>query len=66
MNATQVLNQVGGPTEAQVLAARQSPPAMQPTDDRVLKTNSTYKVKWDNNGVPATILPHPPQDYVWR
>ena len=66
MNATQVLNQVGGPTDAQVVTARQSPPAIQPTDDRLLKFDATYKVKWDNNGIPATILPHPPQEYVWH
>ena len=66
MNATQILNQVGGPTEAQVLEARQSPPAIQPTDDRVLETDASYKVKWEEKGRPQTILPHPPQEYVWH
>ena len=58
MNATQALNQVGGPTEAQQLAARQSPPAIQPTKDDL--------GKYDVNGVPQTVLPHPPQEYVWK
>ena len=51
MNATQALNQIGGPTEAQQLAARKSPPAIPPPEV---------------NGVPQTDLPHPPADYVWH
>ena len=66
MNATQALNQVGGPTEAQVLAARQPPVAQLPTNDSVLKTDASFRVKWDANGIPQTILPHMPQDYVWH
>ena len=66
MNNTQILNQVGGPTEAQVLAARLSPPAIQPTDDRVLETDHSYKVKWEENGRPQTILPHMPQEFVYH
>ena len=68
MNATQIyMTNLGyGPTEAQVLAARQSPPAIQPTDDRVLETSPQYKVRWESNGRPATILPHMPQEYVYH
>jgi len=66
MNATQALNQVGGPTEAQVLEARKSPPAVLPTNDSVLKTDASYRVKCDANGIPQTILPHMPQEYVWH
>jgi hypothetical protein len=68
MNATQTyMTNLGyGPTDAQVLAARQSPPAIQPTDDRVLETDASFKVKWEENGRPQTILPHPPQEYVWH
>ena len=42
MNATQQLNQVQGPTEAEVLASRKSPPAIPPQEV---------------NGVPQTDLP---------
>jgi len=66
MNATQALNQVGGPTEAQVLAARKSPQAILPTNDSLLEVSASYGVKWEVNGVPQTILPHMPQDYVWH
>lgn len=69
MNSTQnyMTNVVGaGPTDATILAARKSPPAIQPTDDRVLETDPTYGVKWEEKGRPQTILPHPPQEYVWR
>ena len=66
MNATQILNQVDGPTEAEVLEARKSPPAVLPTDDRVFKTDASYRVKWDNNGIPQTILQHMPQEYVYH
>lgn len=51
MNATQELNNVGGPTEAEQLAARKSPPAIPPQPV---------------NGVPQTDLPEPPPNYVWH
>jgi hypothetical protein len=58
MNATQALNQVGGPTQKQQEAYFKSPPAAQPTVDDA--------GKYDENGVPQTVLPHPPIDYVWK
>ena len=66
MNATQLLNQVHGPTDAEVITWRLPPPAIQPTKDTVLKTTPSYRVKWDDNGIPQTILPHPPQEYVYH
>ncbi len=45
-----------GTTEATQVAYRKFPPAAQPTVD-VLRSV---------NGVPQTILPHPPQEYVWK
>jgi hypothetical protein len=58
MNATQKLNQVGGPTEAQQDAYHKSPSAAEPTVDDC--------GKYDVNGVPQTVLPHPPQEYIWK
>ena len=66
MNATQILNQVDGPTDAEVLESQKSPPAVLPTDDRVFKTDASYRVKWDEHGIPQTILPHMPQEYVYH
>lgn len=51
MNATQQLNQLQGPTEAEQLASRQPPPAIPPQEV---------------NGVPQTDLPKPPPNYVWH
>jgi hypothetical protein len=50
MNNTQLLNQVHGPTEADVLAARKSPPAIPTEPERPRSSNA----------VPQTQLPHPP------
>lgn len=68
MNATQnYMTSLGlGPTDAEVLAARKSPPAIQPTDDRVLATTTAFVTKWEENGRPQTILPHVPQEYVYH
>ena len=51
MNATQELNLGDGPTEAEQLEARKSPPAIPPQPV---------------NGVPQTDLPKPPPNYVWK
>ena len=52
------------------------PCAALPTgDDRILEVSrsimafgatASYGVKWEVNGRPQTILPHPPIDYVCR
>jgi hypothetical protein len=66
MNNTQLLNQIGGPTEAEVLEARIPPPAILPTQDTVFATDASYRVKWSEHGIPQTILPHMPQEYVYH
>jgi hypothetical protein len=52
------------------------PYAALPTgDDRILEISSSivscnstasFGAKWEVNGVPQTVLPHPPADYVWH
>ena len=51
-----VLTPAVGTSDVIVQAELKEPPAQLPTKDTLLSVN----------GVPQTILPHPPVDYVWR
>jgi hypothetical protein len=54
-----MLNVAGvGTTDATIAAYRKSPPAIQPTVDDL--------GKYEQNGRPITVLPHPPQEYIWH
>lgn len=61
MNATQdyMQNTLGvGTSDTNQTNYRKSPPAAQPTADDLGKATQ--------NGRQITVLPHPPQEYVWR
>ena len=55
-----------GTTDATIQAYRTPPKAQFPGTDATYATDASYKVPWSVNGVPQTILPHPPYAYVWR